>query len=271
MKFSQSTAVYYYYSLEYAINELHDLGYDAVEIWGGRPHMYCNDLDEQIDGLKGLLNKHGMKVCNFIPAQFRYPSVLCSENEVVRKDSVEYIKKGIDNAEKIGSPSVSLCAGMVLFDKDTDNGRKQLVKSFKELEKYIRDKNITLLIEPAHKYESNLIITVDDCLRMLDELVSDKFGILLDTGHCNINGENFEEIIPKCKGLPFHIHLDDNNGDYDSHLIPGKGNVDYKALVRALKEINYSGYISAELSAVYIMNPTSACRETLTFLKDVFK
>lgn len=269
--FSQSSAVYFNYSLEYAINDLHNLGYDAIEIWGGRPHMYCNDLDEQIDGITGLLNQYGMKVCNFIPAQFRYPSILCSENEVVRRDSVEYIKKAIDNAVRIGSPSVSLCPGMVLFDKDINKGWKQLVRSFKELENYVQDKNLTLLIEPAHKYESNLILTVEDCFKMLDELMSDKFGILLDTGHCNINGEDFKEVIPKCKGLPFHIHLDDNNGDSDSHLIPGKGNVDFRGLVRALKEINYSGYISAELSAAYIMNPTSACRETLTFLKDVFK
>ena len=125
--------------------------------------------------------------------------------------------------------------------------------------------------ELDNKMEDEGILTIEDCLKMLDELKSDKFGILLDTGHCNINGENFEEIIPKCKGLPFHIHLDDNNGDSDSHLIPGKGNADYKGLVCALKEINYSGYISAELSAAYCMNPTSACRETLTFLKDVFK
>jgi len=40
INFSQSSAVYINYSLEYAIQDLHNLGYDGIEIWGGRPHMY---------------------------------------------------------------------------------------------------------------------------------------------------------------------------------------------------------------------------------------
>ena len=101
MRFAQSSAVYFNYSLQYAIKDLYSLGYDGIEIWGGRPHMYRNDLDEQLDGIKDLLKQYNMKTCNFIQAQFRYPTVLCSENEVVRKDSVAYIKTAIDNAIKL--------------------------------------------------------------------------------------------------------------------------------------------------------------------------
>ncbi len=270
MKFAQSSAVYFNYSLQYAIKDLYSLGYDGIEIWGGRPHMYRNDLDEQLDEIKDLLKQYNMKTCNFIPAQFRYPTVLCSENEVVRKDSVAYIKTAIDNAIKLDSPSVSLCPGMVMMDRDLQKGWEQLVKSFQEIEEYVRNKSITLLIEPAHRFETNLILTIEDCFRMLDELKSDKFGILMDTGHCNVNGEDFEKIIPKCKELPLHIHLDDNNGDFDSHLIPGEGNVDFDRLADALRQINYSGYVSAELGGGYIMDPTSACKQTLKFLKRVF-
>lgn len=269
MYFSQSSAVYFNHSLKYAILDLHILGYQGIEIWGGRPHMYRNDLDEQMDGIVGLLKELNMKVCNFIPAQFRYPSYLCSTNERVRTESVDYIKSAIDNAVKVGAPTVSLCPGMVLFDDSVEKGWKQLVKSYKEIEEYVKGKDITLLIEPAHRFESNLILTVDDCLRMLEELKSDKFGILLDSGHANVNGEDFNEIIPKCKGIPLHIHLDDNNGDFDAHMIPGKGNVDFESLFSALEGINYKGFTSVELGGGYNMNPTSACKESLEFLKKI--
>ena len=56
MKFAQSSAVYFNYSLQYAIKDLYSSGYDGIEIWGGRPHMYRNDLDEQLDEIKDLLN-----------------------------------------------------------------------------------------------------------------------------------------------------------------------------------------------------------------------
>jgi protein FrlC len=267
MNYSQSSAVYFNYSLKFAIRELHELGYDGIEIWGGRPHMYRHDLDDQMDEIKRLLKELDMKVCNLIPAQFRYPSLLCSLNECVRRDSVEYIKAAVDNAIHIGSPSVSLCPGMVPFDEDVQSGWRQLKKSYEEIGEYAADKDIILLIEPAHRFESNLILTVDDCLKMIEELKSPKFGILLDTGHANVNGEKFGDIIPKCRDIPLHIHLDDNNGDFDSHWIPGKGNVDFKSLFHNLKKINYSGFLSAELGAGYNMDPAGACKETLDILK----
>jgi fructoselysine 3-epimerase len=269
MLFSQSSAVYFNHSLKYAIRDLHDLGYQGIEIWGGRPHMYRHDLDEQMEEIVGLLKELNMTVCNFIPAQFRYPSYLCSLNEHVRKESVEYIKAAVDNTLKVGAPTVSLCPGMVLFDESVEKGWKQLVKSYKEIEEYVADKDIILLIEPAHRFESNLILTVEDCLGMIDELKSDKFGILLDTGHANVNSEKFNEILPKCKGIPLHIHLDDNKGDFDSHMIPGKGNVDFHSLFRSLKDIDYKGFISVELGGGYNMDPTSACMESLEFLKGI--
>jgi len=271
MKFAQSSAVYFNYSLSYAIKDLHHLGYDGIEIWGGRPHMYKNDLDKEINNLKSLLKKFDMNVCNFIPAQFRYPSILCSENEVVRKDSISYIKKAIDNAEKIGSPSISLCPGMVLFDKNINVGRKNLLKSFKEIEEYSIGKNILLLIEPAHRFETNLILTIDDCLRMLKKLNSNRFGILVDIGHCHINGENLEEAFIKCKNLPLHIHIDDNFGNMDSHLIPKEGSIDFEKLAKVLDRIDYKNYISVELGTSYIMNPHNACKKSIEVLKNLFK
>lgn len=146
MQFAQSSAIYLNYSLQFAIKDLHDIGYQGIEIWGGRPHMYRHDLDEQMDDIIGLLKKLNMKVCNFIPAQFHYPSILCSTNEVVREDSVEYIK--------VGAPSISLCPNMIIFDENTKRGWKKLIKSYKEIEEYNQDKNLVLLIEPAHRYES---------------------------------------------------------------------------------------------------------------------
>ena len=232
--------------------------------------MYRNDLDEQVDEILRLLKKNRLNVCNVIPAQFRYPSLLCAQNEVVRRDSVNYIISAINNAKKLDAPSVHLCAGMVAWDKDEKVGWKQLRKSFEEISEYVSDNHITLYIEPAHKFESNLIRTIDDGLRMIDELKSDKFGILLDTGHCHVNGEIFQDVVPKCKGIPLHIHADDNNADFDTHLVPGKGSVDFINLSRELEKISYAGYISAELGGMYIMDPTSACRDTLSYFRKVF-
>ena len=46
MKLSASTAVYYRYGLVKSIKRIAGLGYNAVEIWGGRPHAFPDDMTD---------------------------------------------------------------------------------------------------------------------------------------------------------------------------------------------------------------------------------
>jgi sugar phosphate isomerase/epimerase len=53
--------------------------------------------------------------------------------------------------------------------------------------------------------------------------------------------------IRKVKEHLIHIHLHDNHGEHDEHLVPGEGDIDFAPIVRALKEINYGGMVVVEL------------------------
>ena len=271
MRYSQSSFVYFNYPLQEAICRLHKYGYQGIEVWGGRPHAYRRDLDDELDEIIALLDRFEMTVPNFVPAQFRYPSILCSLNETVRRDSVHYIQDAIDSALRLSAPYVSLCPGMTLFGEDLDKGWTQLRKSFMELLDYTGGKDLVLLIEPAHAAESALILTVEDGLRMIEEIKSERLGILLDTGHDNVNGEDLAEVVASLKDVPLHIHIDDNHGDSDAHLIPGEGSIDFAPFVKALKEINYQGFVSAELGFQYTPDPDPAVEKTYAALSKVFE
>ena len=270
MKFAQSSFIYFNYPLQEAIRRLHHFGYQGIEIWGGRPHMYRHDLDAEIDDIKRLLDECEMVVPNFIPAQFRYPSILCSSNEAIRCDSVRYIEDAIDNALKLGAPSISLCAGMTLHGESIEHGWKQLRQSIVELLDYTDKTKLKLLIEPAHRAESTLILTIADGLRMVREIGSERLGICLDTGHANVNGEDLHQIVHNLRGVPMHIHIDDNRGDSDAHQIPGEGNINYRPFTRALQEQWYQGFASAELGFQYTLDPDSAVQKTRTALETIF-
>lgn len=270
MKFSQSSFVYFNTPLQEAIRRLHRYGYQGIEVWGGRPHAYRHDLDDEMDDIVALLDRLEMTVPNFIPAQFRYPSILCSLNETVRRDSIRYIQDAIDNALRLGAPYVSLCPGMTLFGEDVEAGWAQLRKSFIELLAYTQGKDVTLLIEPAHEAESTLILTVKDGRRMIEDIGSGRLGILLDTGHANINGENLAEVVTQLKDVPLHIHIDDNHGDGDAHLIPGEGSIDFAPFAEALKKIGYQGLVSAELGFQYTLDPDPAVEKTRLALGRMF-
>jgi protein FrlC len=270
MRFAQSSFVYFNYPLKHAIRRLRQLGYQGIEVWGGRPHLYRHDLDAEFDSIKALLDECEMTVPNFIPAQFRYPSILCSSNEIVRRDSVRYIQAAIDNALGLGAPSVSLCAGMTLDGESVEQGWKNLRQSILDLLDYTDKTNLLLLIEPAHRVESTLILTVADRLRMIGEIKSERLGICLDTGHANVNGEDLAQVVRTCQGVPLHIHMDDNQGDSDAHVIPGEGSINYKPFVAALMGINYHGFVSAELGFQYTLEPDAAVQKTHTALSEMF-
>ena len=106
---------------------------------------------------------------------------------------------------------------------------------------------------------------------MVQEIKSERLGICFDTGHAALNGEDLAESVRLLKGVPMHIHIDDNRGDSDAHMIPGEGGIDFASFANALKEIGYRGSVSAELGFQYTLDPDAAARKTRSALSGLFE
>jgi sugar phosphate isomerase/epimerase len=128
---------------------------------------------------------------------------------------------------------------------------------------------LRLYIEPAHRFESNQILTLDDGLRMIREIDDPLFGILLDTGHLHVNGEDLAEGVAKLGPLLGHVDLDDNDGSADAHLAPGAGTIDFASFPAALKCAGYTRYVSAELGMSYVLNPEPVVASCLAWMRMV--
>ncbi len=82
----------------------------------------------------------------------------------------------------------------------------------------------------------------------LDAVNDDFFVACLDIGHAEMRGLNttavdmIKALGPRLKAL--HIH--DNDKWHDSHQIPLSMQIDFVAVVKALKEIGYDGYFTLE-------------------------
>jgi len=270
MKLSQSTFLYFNYPLEEAVRRLSNHGYKGVEIWGGRPHAYYKDIsDKQAANIRDMIDEYGMEISAFIPAQFRYPTCLCSPDTGVRKDSVQYIKDSIVTSLSLGCNRVSLCPGHTLYGQGYDNGMRQLTESLKELAEFAAGKNVLLFMEPAHRFESDLIVTVEDGVRLINDLKFDNLGIVMDTGHCFVNKESLVDCVSLLKDIPFHIHIDDNRGLSDDHLIPGEGEICFIPFLTALKDIEYKGFLTAELGWGYTVEPDAAAYKCRTAMENL--
>ncbi len=78
-----------------------------------------------------------------------------------------------------------------------------------------------------------------------EKLAKDKIGVTWDIGHLNlVKGQGFDDkeilrqtkLITEDKSMVKHIHLTDNFGYADTHLVPGMGNVPVKAILEQLEK-----------------------------------
>ncbi|MCR4907161.1 MAG: sugar phosphate isomerase/epimerase [Clostridiales bacterium] len=75
---------------------------------------------------------------------------------------------------------------------------------------------------------------------LVREVNSPCFGWCFDTGHANCFGYR-PSVLRECETAPLSLHLQDNHGTGDEHLIPGDGTIDWDAMMRELTACGYAG------------------------------
>ncbi len=256
MQSSLSTSIFANYRLEDALSAIARAGFAGADIWGGRPHAYRGDLGAvELAAARAVLDGEGLGVASFIPAQFRYPTSLCSPMEQIRRDSVAYIADALHNAAALGSPIVSVCPGHTLVGQTVEDGWARLSDSLHEVCAAARPLGVRIALEPADRWETDLVQTTAESLRMVEELGEDNFGIVLDNGHAALVGDSAVDAVTRLGDRLFHVHIDDNNGQRDQHLVPGDGAFDFPPFIAALRRAGYAGYVCAELSWDFSIDP----------------
>jgi sugar phosphate isomerase/epimerase len=113
----------------------------------------------------------------------------------------------------------------------------------------IADFAASLSVKVATETGPTNIITPKETLCMVQMADRKNLGICLDTGHVNVGGiVKPSDAIREIGHLVWVLHLHDNNGDGDFHLVPGRGNIDWNDVAKALHDISYGGVLNLELT-----------------------
>lgn len=100
--------------------------------------------------------------------------------------------------------------------------------------------NVAIENDIVISIENSIESTPEIIVKLLSRMNSTSFKACFDIGHFNAFGER--SIFECLKEYPPHsideIHLSDNNGDFDTHLALGEGEIDF---VRFFKEIDKLG------------------------------
>ncbi len=96
-------------------------------------------------------------------------------------------------------------------------------------------------LEPVTRYESYLLNTCEQALKLIDMIGENNVKVHLDTYHMNVEEKNFYKATKAAGNKLMHYHLCENDRG-----IPGTGLVDWDDVFRALSEIGYKGRVGME-------------------------
>lgn len=124
---------------------------------------------------------------------------------------------------------------------------------------------VVIAIEPLTVKETNFLTTAAEAVRLIRAAESSAVRLHLDV-KAMVGGEAKppEAVIAEFSTYLAHFHANDAN-----LRGPGFGSTDFVPIARALREANYTGYVSVEVFD-FTPDPETVATRSLAYLKEVF-
>lgn len=224
-----------------------EMGFDAVEIFppSGEPisNLKCEIPIAAVGTGAGWV-KHQL--------------TLTSPDGDVRRRAIEFVSAIIDAAAGLGAPAI---IGS-MQGRATD--LSPLRDALEMLGERAARRGTALLYEPLNRYETNLVNTIGAGVELLKSLSTQNVRLLADLYHMNIEEADLPAAIRASGKHIGHVHLADSN-----RRPAGGGHTDFAPIAKALRDICYDGYISAE--ALPYPDSAAAARATIDTFNRFFK
>jgi D-psicose/D-tagatose/L-ribulose 3-epimerase len=215
------------------------MGYDSVEIPVEYPDL--------IDGLKvkQALIEHGLDAV--VCGAFGPTRDLTNEDPNVHKHCFDYIGKCLNlchtwNAKFLAGPMYSSVgkARMVPAEQrkiEWDRAATNLRKVCQ----LAHESGLMIALEPLNRFESDLVNTAEDVMRLVSDINHPAAKVMLDSFHMSIEEKDMEQAIVSAGDKLIHVQVSENHRG-----IPGTGQTPWPSFKRGLQRVGYQGTVSIE-------------------------
>lgn len=162
-----------------------------------------------------------------------------------RKNGIQYLKDCVKASADAGAKMFSgVTYSQYLKDAKsapTEEEWEFSAKALKEVAQYAQEFDVELAFEPVTRYESYLLNTSEQAVKLLEMIDEKNVFVHLDSYHMNVEEKNFyDPIITAGKKLKcFHICENDRG-------IPGSGHINFDDVFKGFKEVGFDGYLGFE-------------------------
>lgn len=251
-----------------ALKKLREIGYAAVDFTlesYPRASALYTSMDERVfrqyfSDLKKYADEIGM---TFGQTHAHIPTPL-SATAKGEREMFSVLLRDIIATASLGCPYIVIHPAVpraCIRGKGAAEARKLNAALFSQLKPVLLENGVRLAVENMFNRDKkgNIVPTVcstpEEMLAYIGILGDEAAVACLDVGHANLTrDEDFPSIDPigmiSALGDKLKIlHLHDNNGLEDQHYRPGKGNVPWDGIMRALAENGFCGNLSFELKS----------------------
>ena len=226
---------------------------------------YFPPVEGRIGSLREALRSSGVTASSF-HAPYGPSSDIGNFDEAQRRAAIDQHRKHIEYCASLGPRYYVIHPGFDTYLLDRcgswDDVRKVAIfpreestigrlwetnaSSLSELADFASGFGVNVVLETGPPN----IMTPKETLAVVQRAGRKNLGVCLDSGHVNVGGTvKPADAIREVGSLLWTLHLHDNNGDGDFHLVPGRGSIDWKSVVEALEDVSYSGVLNLELPA----------------------
>jgi D-psicose/D-tagatose/L-ribulose 3-epimerase len=219
------------------IDRAQNLGLDFIEI----PLMAIEDVDPP--AIKARLQATAFDAVT--STVLSAATDLTADDPDTRRAGVAYLLRCVEASAAMGAPQLS---GVIY----SEHGRRPTFRpderhwawsaeGLRRIADRAAELGVTIGIEPVNRYETFLVNTSAQALRLCELIDRPNVGIHLDTYHMNIEEKRWDEPVRLAGARLCHFHLCENDRG-----IPGTGLVHWDHLFGALAAIGYQGYAAME-------------------------
>ncbi len=238
--------------LEEKIRLLYDAGFRHIDL-----NLYEeNTLDsrfmqddwrEYTLHLKDFANSLGM---DFVQAHS--PSVNPLKFDETWENAVAVTVRSVEVCGLLGIPNTVVHSGWADKIGKEEYFEKNML-FFSRLFPYMDACDVNVCIENGTKVnmrDKYFFFTGEDMNDFIKYANHPKLKACWDTGHANIEGHQYEDIMSLGENLTC-VHIHDNHGAKDEHLIPFMGSLSVDEVMHALIDSGYKGFFTYETDSAF--------------------
>jgi len=249
MKKSVNIGVIGSMDFEKGLSIIKDAGFDAVEL-NLSGVLSMESSEEEVKKVKEKVNSKGLEIASLLAGAFwQFP--LTSDNQQKRQSGEKLLLKSIEICKYLETDAVLVVPGVVgtIWESEErvkyDIAYKRSQESIKKCVELAEKNNIYICVENVW---NKFLLSPLEMKNFVEEIGSEYVGVYFDVGNILTIGypEDWIRILgEKIK----RIHLKDfklSVGNINGFCNLLEGDVNWKEVISALREIKYDGYLTAE-------------------------